>query len=152
MRKPFTFSEIIVRNFGEEPAVLDSVALVNSTEDIELVGAMATLRLGQPLDWRGGAPTWPPPPTKKMPELHPLEGFVVPPVDTPEGERGVQIAPGLIAQPGNTGMFEAVAIDCHVGDVRYRYVYPYGLRTCAPPAEFRAEDAPPCVGPPFYEE
>lgn len=145
-RKPFTFSEIIVWNHGERPVVLDSIELVEASDQIEIVGALAALRQGQPRDWIGGTYRFPP----RYPfEMHPLQGFVVPPASTPEGERGVQIIIGLAAQRGSEGYFRGVAINYHVGEVAYRYVDRTGFRACAGPALFRGQNPLPCPAVPL---
>ncbi|HEX9716869.1 MAG TPA: hypothetical protein VGA93_02895 [Actinomycetota bacterium] len=149
VKEPFSWSGIVVFNSGDMNAVLDSVELVNATEEIKLVDALAAYVHGQPEILRSdGAPTFPPSfSARYSPEFEDLEGFVVPPSSTTLGGDGVQLVLGLTAEPGDEGVFQGVELTYHVDDRVFRYVFPYGLRACGPPGQFRAQDAPPCRAP-----
>lgn len=147
---PFTFSEIVVVNSGTNDATLDSIDLVNATDEIDLVGALAAYVHGQPWIVRAGSPTFPPRFAPKLSlEADPLEGFTVPPSNTQPGRDGVQLIVGLMAQAGSAGVFQGVALNYHVGGQSFRVVFPYGLRACGPPTDFRGPGATECEAPPL---
>lgn len=145
---PFTFSEIVVFNSGTDDATLDSIDLVNATNEIELVKALAAYVHGQPWIVRAGSPTFPPRFARSL-EADPLKGFTVPPSSTQLGRDGVQLIVGLMAQAGSAGEFQGVALNYHVGEKSFRVLFPYGLRACGPPTDFRGPGVTECKAPPL---
>lgn len=137
VERPFTFSDVLVRNVGESPLVLDSVELVEPTDAIKIVGALVGYPTG-PV--RTGTAIFPPDTPK---QLTPLEGFEVPPNSGP-----LQVFVGLSAEDGNSGTFRGVAINYHAGSESFVLVAPIALQACAPPSAFRGPDALRCDSPP----
>jgi hypothetical protein len=140
--EPQTFGEAAVLNFGDEPARLDSVEMVDPSQGIAITGAMAAIRDGEPPYNPGGYAFWPPPSTLNA---KPLSGFTVPP-RSELGDRGVQILLGLELSRGDRATFRALAINYHVGEERFQYVFPYAVALCAR-QEAILEDPGRCPAP-----
>jgi hypothetical protein len=124
----YTFSQVFVRNYGDSDVTIDEVALVDADRGIELVETLAAALPSAPNRF-GGADRFPPPYPLDMSEA---EGFVVSPTTSGSDGPGVLLILGLRASEDGIHSFRSVAIDDHVGDETFRYVFPYALATCSP--------------------
>lgn len=144
----FTFADILVVNHSEGAIILENVELLEATGDVHIRDAAAGLVDMDPVDMVYGAPTFPPD-NVSFP-LRPLRGFRLAPQDE-LGSTKLQIFLGLEADRGNEGMFKGVAIYYQAEGSSHRLVVPIGLRTCAPPRDFRGATAAPCEAPELME-
>jgi hypothetical protein len=121
--EPFTFSLLFVRNYGDEPAVLDDVELVGASSGIRLVGTRAADITGDRRTWSGDD-VFPP---HRPPDQLPLSAFEI----AGDAAQDAQLILGVeMTEEGQHG-FEGVAVLYHAGDDRYRYVIPSGAVACS---------------------
>jgi hypothetical protein len=120
----FTFGLLFIRNHGDQPAVLDSVELVDSSGGIEVDGMRVADITGDRRTW-SSADDFPP---RRPAEQRPLAAFEVAPSETVD----VQLLLGLnLTEDGQHG-FRGVAVLCHVGENAFRYEIPSGVVACSP--------------------
>ncbi len=135
--RPFTFSDVVMRNFGDYPIVVDGVSLVESTPGIKIVGLLAART---PPNWISGDADYPPPFSFPM---RPLKGYVIPPGEN-ASHKSVLVIMGLEVSRNGVSGFSAVRIHYHVGSTRFEYIEAYGLAACAPSSKYSQGEHPDC--------
>lgn len=137
----FSFGWAGLRNSGQEPAIVDAIKLGDG-QGIELVAGYAVLQNDNP-NAITDIPGFPPPGWEGVP-LTPVGGFAVPPFDgVPNGMTDFMLLLHLaVADEAGAHSFLGITVDYHVGEVRYRITYPYGLRVCVPAEAYQHCGAP----------
>lgn len=137
--RPFSIGLPVVYNRGDEPATLEKVSLIEKTPGIEVVEALAN---GVDRKFLYNAVTYKWPAPRTYTDLHPVRGYVVPPMATPEGDRGVELVFVLRVDAPGEQQFTGVHVDYRIGTTRYRTVLWQGARICA--MRELPKDPPPC--------
>jgi len=114
----YSFGSVVLRNAGDEPAVLDRLTLIDPSPGLEVVG-MYTLPVPNARGVgfiEGFHPEW----------GEPVAGSPVSP------GRDLQVVIGVrVAEPGRYE-FRGVLVDYRVDDARHRANLQHSLRVCAP--------------------
>jgi hypothetical protein len=126
--KAFSIGLPVVYNRGDKPASLERVSLIGKTPGIEVVQALAN-GVDRKFLLNAVTDSWPEPRTYT--DLHPIRGYVVPPVDAPDAKRGVELVFVLKVDLPGEHTFTGVNVDYRIGAKRYRTVLWEGARICA---------------------
>jgi hypothetical protein len=145
----FMFGVPVVRNYGDEPAVLERATFIRPTPGLRIA---RTLVAGPRRDsnYIAGARDFPPS-FSPLTDVHPLRGYRVLPTDTsPDWESGAELVFVLrVRGPGRYAM-SGVQLDYSAGGSDHRRALPNSLAACAVP---RTERLPRrrCPPPPLAE-
>jgi hypothetical protein len=137
---PFTYGLLTIRNESDEDAVLDRVVPLDTTSGLRVVGEVALRTRDNP--WNITASDhhrFPPPNVTDV--VRPLRGYRIPPAAAKSDLHEVML--GLAVPGPGEFAFHHLAVEYHVGKKRYRAIYPFGLRVCAPARLHRTDCEPP---------
>jgi hypothetical protein len=120
----FTFGLLFIKNYGDHPAVLDGVELVDPSEGIELGGSRVVDVTGDHRTW-SSSETFPP---KRPVGQQALDGFKI----APNEEVVIQVLLEVeLTEQGRHG-FREVAVLYRVGEEEFRYEIASGVVACTP--------------------
>ena len=146
--RDFMFGVPVVRNHGDEPAVLERATFVRPTPGFRIV---RTLVAGPRREANYIADSGVFPPTfSPLRDVHPLRGYRLPPRSSRGGERGAELVFVLrVRRPGRYAM-SGVRLDYSVDGTDHRRTLPNSYAACAVP---QGEPLPRrrCPPPPFAE-
>jgi len=145
VHRPFTYGLLLLRNRGRAPAVLERVRPGELTPGMRLVGAVVVPVARNP--WHVTADDHARfPPANLVGRVRALAGYAVAPTRGP-GDALEVLLGFVLTRAGRFG-FRDLAVEYRVGERRYRAVFPYRLRVCAPARIHRLD----CRPPPLDEE
>jgi hypothetical protein len=129
--RDFMFGVPVVRNHGDEPAVLERATFVRPTPGLRIE---RTLVAGPRREANYIADSAVFPPTfSPLRDVHPLPGYRVLPRTEPGGERGVELVFVLrVRRPGRYAM-SGVQLEYSVGGTEHRRILPNSYAACAVP-------------------
>lgn len=137
---PFTYGLLVLVNSGDRTAVLEEVEPLDADPGLRLVGAVVVPTRVNP--WNVTASDHHDfPPRNVADVVEPLRGYRVPPAR--DNADGHEVMLGFeVPGPGRFA-FRRLAVDYHVGETRYRAIFRFRLRVCAP----ARQRAVPCEPP-----
>jgi hypothetical protein len=137
--QPFTYGLLTLRNSGNETAVLDRVVPLEPTPGLRLVGEVALPTRKNP--WNITASDHGHfPPENVLRAVRPVRGYRIPPARAPSDLHEIMLG-FTVPRPGRFG-FRRLAVAYHVGDTRYRALFDFRFRACAP-AKLHEHDCEP---------
>jgi hypothetical protein len=137
--EPFTYGLLTLRNPGPNPAVLDQVVPLEATRGLRLLGEVALRTRDNP--WNITASDhhhFPPPNVRSV--ARPVRGYRIAPMKGRREEHEIMLG-FTVPGPGTFG-FRRLAVEYHVGSTRYRAVFDFRFRVCAP-AKLHHDDCEP---------
>jgi len=132
--RDFMFGVPVVRNHGDEPAVLERATFVRPTPGLRIV---RTLVAGPRRDANYIADSGVFPPTfSPLKDVHPLRGYRLPPRSSPSGERGAELVFVLRVRRSGRYAMSGVRLDYSIDGTEHRRTLPNTYAACAvPPGE-----------------
>lgn len=127
--RDFMYGVPVVRNNGDEPAVLERATFEDPTPGLRIV---RTLVAGprREANYIAGDRQFPPS-FSPLRDVHPLSGYRVPPRGQPGGERGAELVFVLrVPRPGRYDM-SGVQLDYTVDGTEHRRTLPNSYAACA---------------------
>jgi hypothetical protein len=138
--EPYTFSDVILRNEGDEPATITDVRLVHP-QGMNLLGALIGVTPGR--DYPSGARGFPPPYSFSLEQA---AGAVIPP--TKDSERETLLVVGLKSTDPGIQSALGIEIDYRLPDgTTFTLPVRYSIALCAPRSYFERHKWM-CVAPP----
>jgi hypothetical protein len=143
--RDFMFGVPVVRNHGDEPAVLERATFIRPTPGLRIVRTLVA-GPGREANYIGSSGLFPPT-FSPLRDVHPLRGYRLPPHTKPAGERGAELVFVLgVRRPGRYAM-RGVRLDYSVGATDHRRILPNSYAACVvPPGE---KPGRRCPLPPF---
>ena len=126
--REFMYGVPVVRNEGDEPAVLESASFVDASPGLEIVRTLVA-GPGRGANYIASSGRFPPR-FSPLRDVHPLRGYRVPPQSEPAGERGAELVFVLRARRPGRYVTRGVRLDYSVGGDQHRRMLPNAFAAC----------------------